>query len=275
MTRRVAFAAALRKKLAASGAGRWRTQMAAMVIVTASVGLFSSYVLLHLGVRQMWLRYPAAVGLAYAALLIQIWMWIAWHRRRRERSGSDLDADWSNALDAVDGIGAGDAPAGMHPGGGGFGGGGASSQFGASPPAMPSDSESSGIGDLGVADADEIAVVLLSVAFALSAILATGYLVWTAPALFADLMVDGVLAAGLYRRLKHSGEPTWVPQTLRRTWGPALAVALTALVVGIGFHVVAPKADSIGDVWNQVFGDGDGSSSRASGAEPHQGATSE
>ena len=259
MTRTVALAAKLRKKLASSGAARWRAQMAAMVVVTASVGLFSSYALLHLGVRQMWVRYPVAVGLAYAALLIQIWMWVAWHRGRGSGSSVELDADWVHGFD---GIGTGDAPGGIRPGGGHFGGGGASSEFGSSSSAETSASESSGIGDLGVADGDEIAVVLLTLAFALTAVIATGYLVWTAPALFADLMVDGVLAAGLYRRLRRSGEPTWVPQTLRRTWGPALAVVLTALVAGIGFHLVAPKADSIGDVWNKAFGDDEGSSSK-------------
>ena len=56
------------------------------------------------------------------------------------------------------------------------------------------------------AQADELAIPLgtLIVVVAVVATLALSslFLVWSAPVLFAELLVDGALAAGLYRRLR-------------------------------------------------------------------------
>ncbi len=237
----------IRKRLAESGASRWRALMAAVMAVTAAAGFLASFTLLRAGVHDMAIRYPVAVAFAYLTFLFQVWVWVSWQRRRRPQRRPDVDLP--DRFDVGD-IG------GLQPhlevGGGSSGGAGATAHFETAPQSGASLTGSSGPG-LELPEADELAVVLLALALALSAVVATGYLVWTAPTLFADALVDGVLAAGIYRRLRRSPDPSWVPGTLRKTWLPALAVAITALVVGLGLRHVAPGAHSIGDVWHKTF----------------------
>jgi hypothetical protein len=73
-----------------------------------------------------------------------------------------------------------------------------------------------------------------------------------APTLLAELMVDGVLVAALYRRLGRAGEPDWMLGAVRRTWAPAAAVIVTLFLLGLGMQHVAPGARSIGAFWTAV-----------------------
>lgn len=73
-------------------------------------------------------------------------------------------------------------------------------------------------------------------------------MVYSAPVLFAELLVDGVLSASLYRRLRGLETRHWLETAFRRT---ALPFALTAAIVsasGWGILLYAPEAHSIGDV---------------------------
>ena len=73
-------------------------------------------------------------------------------------------------------------------------------------------------------------------------------MIYSAPVLFAELLVDGVLSASLYRRLRGLQTRHWLETAVRRT---ALPFALTAAIVsasGWGMAHYAPEAHSIGDV---------------------------
>lgn len=74
------------------------------------------------------------------------------------------------------------------------------------------------------------------------------YILYAAPSLFAELLLDGVLAATLYRRLHHLDSRHWLETALRRT---AVPFVLTAALLGVGGAALqwhAPQAHSLGDV---------------------------
>lgn len=75
-----------------------------------------------------------------------------------------------------------------------------------------------------------------------------------APTLLAEPVVDGALAAGLYRRVRHIQPQHGLRTTLRHTLWPFVL----ALLVLVGFGWIAqrqhPDADSIGDVFARDAG---------------------
>ncbi|HEU4561766.1 MAG TPA: hypothetical protein VFS20_28335, partial [Longimicrobium sp.] len=192
----------------------------------------------------------------------------------------DLDAD---VFDVVPGRSGGGGGGGSGPrgfgGGGGFSGGGAGGSWGgpAAPAPIPAaapmgssagalrmqgltggaaSSRGSGSGfKLGLPslDLDDdsgvlIALILLVVA-AVALVMAAGYIVIIAPALLAELVVDGIVVAGLYRRVREIDDARWLRTAVRKTWIPALVVALLLGGVGYGVQRALPEARSVGDVW--------------------------
>jgi hypothetical protein len=234
-----------------------RTQMSLLVSLTGGAGLLASFLLLHAGMDSMALRYPVALAVAYGVFLLLLWLWL--------RTKAD---DWTDVPDA--GIDlplptSGGSPAWTSGGGGQFGGGGASGHFDApmplqalSPGPSPSvgSSVSEGVTDgladsLGsvsdVADADELVIPLLVVALAVGLALSSLYVIYSAPTLFAELLLDGALAATLYRRLRGIETRHWVSTALRRTVLPFAITAVFLSAVGWGLQSYAPGARSLGD----------------------------
>lgn len=174
--------------------------------------------------------------------LFLLWLWL----RTRADDYADLPA-----IPGSPSSGSGSSGTCCSGKGGDFGGGGASGSFDAPSEsiAVVSDSGSS-VGDaLGtVAEAEEFALPLV-VLILLGAVLSSSFfMIYSAPVLFAELLVDGVLSASLYRRLRGLETRHWLETALRRT---ALPFALTAAIVsasGWGMALYAPEAHSIGDV---------------------------
>ncbi|MEG3788682.1 hypothetical protein V1318_00965 [Lysobacter sp. CCNWLW3] len=228
-----------------------RLQMATIVAITGGVGFLASYLLLRGGMDAMWQRYPLAVAMAYAVFLALLWLWARYFER-----------DAHNWLDLLpDGGGSGGGGGGNAPGGGGHsGGGGASASYEVEPdaswPAAPETDSALSKLELpnalsGAADEAGCAIVLLllAVAAALSALLLTvGWVVWIAPSLMAELILDLALAGGLYRRLRGIQSQHWLRTALRRTLWPVLGVALIMALLGYAGARHTPGADSIGDV---------------------------
>lgn len=201
--------------------------MLCMIVAATSTGALASVVMLHWGVGAMWLRYGLAVTVAYASLLAALATWVVWRRPPGWRDRADIAADV--ARDAP--------PRPKNRGDGGYfpdslGGGG-------------------GGGGSGAADAlalDEGLAVIGVVAAALALIAATAYLVYGAPALFAELLLDGVFGAALYTRLRHLDGRTWFGSALRKTWAPAAVVALFMIFAGVACQLYAPEARSLAEV---------------------------
>ncbi|WP_287648630.1 hypothetical protein [Accumulibacter sp.] len=202
-----------------------------IVALTGLGGFLASFAMLHLGVHSMALRYPLAVGAAYLVFLLLLWLWL---RTRRD----DYDIDDPGIDDPGIDLGRGRS-------GGGSGSGESGSSSGAS-----CSGDSSGLGDVAEAlgGADELALPLIALALAAALLFAGGWIVYSAPLLFAELLVDGVLAASLYRRLKGAEPRYWLETAFRRTVWPFAATALLFCIAGVTLHHLAPEARSIGDV---------------------------
>ena len=220
-----------------------RAQMALLVALTGAAGLLASFLLLQAGLQTMWLRYPLALGAAYLVFLALLWLWL--------RTNAQDYIDAPGGLGDTGGTPDGAAlPTPVSGGGGDFAGGGASASFDA--PDTVTNPLSDGLGS--VADADEFAIPLAVVVFAIGLALSSLYVVYAAPVLFAELLLDGALAATLYRRLRGLESRHWIESALQRTAGPFLLTALFLILCGAAMQWYAPQAHSLGDVLQHATG---------------------
>lgn len=218
-----------------------RLQMLLLVALTGASGFMASYILLHAGLAEMWLRYLASFGIAYLAFLTLLWLWL--RTRAEDYAGLDL-----SGVPTPRSGSSGTCYGGK---GGEFGGGGASGSFEAPTGNVPmiensSDSFSDAIGS--AAEAEEFAIPLALIVLAGAVLVSSLFMIYSAPALFAELLVDGVLSATLYRRLRGFETRHWLETAVRRTAWPFLAAALIASASGWGMKLYAPEAKTIRDV---------------------------
>ncbi|HEY9420995.1 MAG TPA: hypothetical protein VIW92_06255 [Thermoanaerobaculia bacterium] len=252
-----------------------RLEMSILLALTGASGFLTSFLLLKGGVVSMALRYPVAVMVAYGVFLLLLRIWLAIQQDGWRDVVDVADADMVEmALDGVTSVGRG-AGGGFSGGGGSFGGAGSTANFQApvplssSPPPAPMAVRSaSAVGKSGGGkgfsfdfDLDEggflvlLAVLILAVAVMGAAV----YVLWTAPVLLAEVLVDGLIMTGLYRRLRKTEEPThWLLGAVRRTWIPALAVAILFSFAGHLLQKAVPEARSIGPALKAVIGDEEG-----------------
>jgi hypothetical protein len=138
-------------------------------------------------------------------------------------------------------------------GGGDFSGGGAGGTWGESVSTSSGSSggsASSSVGfDLGL---EEGWLIVIGIAALLGGLIATFYIVYIAPALLAEILIDGALVAGLYRRVKRIEQRHWLNAAVRRTLVPVLLVALFFTVAGYALQRAVPEARTMGNVWHHI-----------------------
>ena len=215
-----------------------RIQMFILVSLTGLAGFGASVAMLGAGLETMALRYLLAMGVAYIVFLLLLFVWL-------HTSAADY-ADMALPNGGSGGSGTGGATD-FSGGGGTFDGGGASANadFGTA---------ESGIDAIidkplqVAAHAEEgaipVAVILLAVSIALSSL----FVIWSAPILFAEIMVDALLAAGLYRRLRLIDPRYWMGSAVRRTIVPFMLTTLAVAGAGWGMQAWEPEARSLGEV---------------------------
>jgi len=209
-----------------------RLQMSVLLALTGATGFLGSFLLLKLGVGSMTLRYPVAVALAYGVFLLLLRLWL---KLQSDGWGDAADLGME-VLENCDLVLSGDLdlPAGSggfasHDGGSGF--------------------------DLSF-DLDDSTGILVVIALLIVAVAALGavfWILWIAPALLAEVLVDGLVIAALYRRLRQPQPYGWLAGAIRRTCVPALLVALLLSVSGALLHRAAPEARSIGVAWKAAI----------------------
>lgn len=219
-----------------------RLQMLLLVTLTGLSGLVASYSFLCAGLVEMWLRYLLAFGVAYLMFLILLWLWL---RTRVE--------DYADLPDITESSSSGSGSSGTcYSGkGGAFDGGGASGTFDVPAENISLIGDSGGFVDeaLGtVAEAEEFAIPLFVLVFIGMMAFSSLFMIYSAPTLFAELMVDGVLSASLYRRLRGFDTHHWLETALRRTALPFVFTAAIVSASGWAITFYAPEAHSIGDV---------------------------
>jgi hypothetical protein len=212
-----------------------RVQMMLLLGAAGGAGFLASYGLLQLGLDRMALRYPLAVGIAYLMFFLLLRLWLGFQDDPDEYSLDGLDV----AVDVAD--------AGL--------------DLGSAAP-MPASGPSGPSLDLGVPDFDEGIFLIVLAAVAAVVLGAVVYVIYLAPLLLAEVLVDGVLLVGFYKRLKRSEPEHWALCAVRRTWIPAIIVAVTFFFAGVIFQSLAPEARSIGGVWQSVSTDSSPAGSR-------------
>ena len=252
ITRALAIAH-VQRKLHAHGFPR--AQMFLIVALTGAFAWLASYGLLRGGLDPMVLRYPLAVVLAYGFFLLLIWLWL----RTNARDYTDFPQVDGPGPDAFGGSPGGSAAPEVHAGGGGdFAGGGASGSFDAPvatladlPGASPhtaTDLLSSPVDALGAAaEADELAVPLVAIVLAVGMAFASFYVVYIAPALFAELAIDAALSYALIRHLRADERGHWFTTAFRHTGWPFVGTVLLLAAVGAGLGWMTPGARTLGE----------------------------
>jgi hypothetical protein len=99
----------------------------------------------------------------------------------------------------------------------------------------------------------EYALPLLVLALLGSVLFTCFYIIYAAPVLFAELMLDGVLSATLYRRLRTLDARHWLETAVRRTYKLFLGAAATVFILGLVMEAYAPGARSIGEVLSKLL----------------------
>ena len=259
----------VRQRLARVG---WpRLLVSFLLALTGAAGFLISAVLLRLGVTQMSVRYPLAVISAYCVFLLLLRLWLAL-QRRKEVGDSDPLTGIGDAvphfLDAATSAGGDAASAATFGGGADFGGAGAGGGWSADISGGVSSSVSGNVSgggssildsipsvpDLGVdLDLDDGCFwIIIPVAAIAGLLFVMFYVVYIAPVFLAEILVDALLLAGLYKRLKGIEPRHWLRSCVRRTLLPAMLATALFIAAGYLMQRIAPEARSIGEFWQQI-----------------------
>ena len=196
----------------------------------------------------MWLGYPIAISIAYCVFLLLLALWL-WLQRR------SLDIDPS-VLDFIPSGPTGHRESFQFGGGEDFGGGGAGGSWGESASSSSSAVSNGGSAPHAVGfdlDLEEGWLIVLAIIALIGSLIASFYIIYIAPALLAEILVDGALVAGLYRRVRRIEQRHWLHAAVRQTILPALLVALFFTVAGYALQKAIPDAHTMGEIWKHVM----------------------
>ena len=209
--------------------------------LTGVAAFLTSAVLLRLGVTPMVVRYPIAIAAAYGVfiMLIGFWLWL-------QRNESDMVDAAAEVLGRTDLVGDGRVSSS---------GGSVNLMGDVSTPPVSGGSTGGGGGGpsfdiAGVdVDLDDAIWVVLAIVVLIAGLLAIFYIVYIAPMLLTEVLVDGLLAAGLYKTVKGVEGRYWMTTVLRKTAIPAILALIFFGIAGFCVQKIEPEASSIGDAW--------------------------
>ncbi len=226
-----------------------RGQLTLIIAGAGVAGFLTSVGLLAAGVHQMWIRYGVAVLGGYAGFLGLLRLWIA----LRRGWSLDLELPSHRAGANQGGGGLADLAAGGRSGGAGGG-----AHWDAQPRAFVASPRSSGgsmsagwFGSVDL-DLDDAWWLLVALVLVLAGAVAVVYVIYIAPVLLAEVALDAALVTTVYRRLRPHDVQHWSVGVIRRTWLPALVIALCLAGAGAALQQVAPEAQSIGGVLRHI-----------------------
>ncbi len=207
-----------------------RLTLGLLVTLAGFAGLLISHFLLHLGLHEMWQRYPLAVIGGYAVFLLQLRLWVEIEHARykphevvisnqppEEKTEASIfehyqrrDHSWLDWLDI-----------------------------------------------LGLADAGEGCLVGCLFVFVIGIIGAAATAVITfimaGPELIAEVFLDAVVVTMLYRHLKTAAKEHWLGTAVRRTWKSVLLTAAALALFGVILSAIAPNSHSLVQAWKEIF----------------------
>ena len=227
-----------------------RLQMVLILTLAALATFLCSASLVHLGLERIGVRYALAIVGGYLFFLSLVRVWIAYQTRnwrfgRPAQQGGE-QGSWDVNIDLPDlsALGElGNSVEGFAGAGGEFGGAGASASFGDG-----GSSGSSGDGLDALGSADEGLPILLAILAVLGGLLALGFVVYSSPILFAEVLLDVAVVGALYKKNKRHERGHWAAGVLRRTYKPVLVLAVLAVIFGLAVQSLAPDEHTLGAV---------------------------
>jgi hypothetical protein len=226
-----------------------------LILSLSAVGTFlCSAALVRCGLEGMAVRYALAVLGGYLFFLSLVRVWIAYQTRNwsfGRSSARSPQRSFDGGFDVPDLSGLGDFGSGggsaFSGAGGAFGGGGASGSFDVD---LGSSSGESGASDaLGaVGGADEALPILIAVIALLGGLVALGFVVYSSPVLFAEVLLDVAVLGAVYKKNKRHERSHWAAGVLGRTYKPMLVMAVFAAVFGFAMQSMAPQETTLGAV---------------------------
>ena len=203
-----------------------KAQMLALVFATGVIGLMTSVGLLHLRLRNMALRYTISVAVAYAGFLGLVRLWISFEERHWLRTGGPrLDGVRAKVEEQQRGE--------------------------ARDPSWWLDG-------IDLPDSEELIGVVLVIGGAIALLL----LIWRTYALvelgqdfFAEILLDSVLSAGLYRQLEDIERRHWMETAVAKTRGLFICAVIFFAIFGLISAHYAPESVSIGGVVRHLLAD--------------------
>ena len=219
-----------------------RVQVSVILLLTALAGFLTSFGLLQAGVSLMAVRYPTSIFVAYCVflLLLRVWLWL-------QKSRNNLNVDFN--ISSMDlGFTASNKSDFEFGGGGDFSGAGAGGSWSSGVSTRSSLGDSSFLDNVSF-DLEEFSLLIIAFVALIGGLLASLYIIYIAPVLLAEILVDGVLVSVLYRRVKGAEQKYWLQTAIKRTLLPAILAALFFSVAGYAMQKAVPKAHSIGEVW--------------------------
>jgi len=207
-----------------------RIILSLLLILAGSFAFLVSFISLHSGVEQMWLRYPVAVLAGYAFFLGLLRIWVEIERSRFDPREAELEALLVERRSSVN----------------------ESSTL----------SRRSWLDWLDLSnfvDVDEgclpvlLLILVIGLVFGVAALLVS--LVAAAPALLAEIFLDAVIVSMLYRRLRIAAKEHWLGTAIRRTWWRVVIVAAFLSLGGWALEEFAPGTHSIGPAIEKILYD--------------------
>jgi len=204
-----------------------RLLLFAILVFTGIVGAVSSFLMLHAGLAAMYFRYPIAALIAYLVFLLLLRLWqghqahqpdLAMHL---QKMGTEPGVDNPPNVQIED----------KQPG-----------------PKRSFLDALDAVDLLTIFDDAPGLLMCLLIAVIAGALVLLGLVLSFAPILLAEVLLDGLLVAGIWNRFKKSGYDNPLGAAFRITRIPALIVILALFVIGYVLKLVNPSAKSIGDV---------------------------
>jgi hypothetical protein len=212
--------------------------MSLILLLTGLAGFLASVTLLRLDISQMWIRHPMAVLIAYGVflMLLRFWLWANGRKSKSDPADIDLEVPCDLIDEAVT------SPQSLHYSG--------SEDLCTGGANATADSFSSGFDfDL---DFDGLVFLVIVLLLLIAVFIPALYVIYIAPVFLAEILIDGVLLVGLYKRVRKVEHPHWLRAAVRTTAIPALSVAVLFSIVGFAMQKAVPAAHSIGDVWRSL-----------------------
>jgi len=228
--------------------GYWpRVHCMLIVSLSAAAAFLTSFVLMRLHVGWMAVRYGAAAIAGYLTFLLLLRAWVRWRwsRAQLNADGSDIVDGVVNNIDLPMPSLSGSGPS-FGGGGGRSGGGGASGSWGS--PVSSGGGGKGGGGGLDL-DGDDLFWIIVVVVAAFGGAIAIGYVIYIAPTLLAEAIVNGAVACKVYHGMQKKDHGFWTEEIFTRTIVSGIVVIVCAIAAGYAFNRIAPEAVSIGGVF--------------------------